>query len=102
MELGTQINKPFMDFIINELSSRLPKSELQRVGQIKKLMSPEFSDGFENKVLRVWKQIWKSDPSQKFPKPPAEGYKLASALTNISYVSTLMCPTGYNTTLRHL
>ncbi|KAJ8889569.1 hypothetical protein PR048_009068 [Dryococelus australis] len=40
----------FMDFIINLLSSRLPKLELQRVGQIQKLLSPEFSDGFEDKV----------------------------------------------------
>ncbi|KAJ8876657.1 hypothetical protein PR048_021104 [Dryococelus australis] len=68
-----------------------------------KLLSPEFSDGFEDEVLQgaepykddlpcfsalkgelqVWKQIWKSDPSQKFPKSPAEGYKQASALPNI-------------------
>ncbi|KAJ8887969.1 hypothetical protein PR048_007454 [Dryococelus australis] len=33
---------PSMDFIINELSSRFPKSELQRVGHIQKLLSPEF------------------------------------------------------------
>ncbi|KAJ8884602.1 hypothetical protein PR048_016459 [Dryococelus australis] len=30
--------------------NQLPKSELQRVGQIRKLLSPEFSDGFEDKV----------------------------------------------------
>ncbi|KAJ8879046.1 hypothetical protein PR048_019652 [Dryococelus australis] len=94
---------PFMDFIINEVSSRFTKSEIERVGQIQKLLSPEFSDGFEDEVLqgaepykddlpcfstlkgelRDWKQIWKSYPSQKFPKSHAEGYKQASAIPNI-------------------
>ncbi|KAJ8883129.1 hypothetical protein PR048_014969 [Dryococelus australis] len=41
-----------MDFIINELSFRFPKSELQRVGQIQKLLSPDFSDGLEDEVLQ--------------------------------------------------
>ncbi|KAJ8868907.1 hypothetical protein PR048_030448 [Dryococelus australis] len=77
MEMGTQINKsrtanlqknrsnfnpqtveeyyraavylPSTGFIINELSF---KSELQRIGQIKNLLSPEFSDGFEDEVLQ--------------------------------------------------
>ncbi|KAJ8869963.1 hypothetical protein PR048_028974 [Dryococelus australis] len=48
----TAVYLPFTDFIINELSSKLPKSELQRVGQIQKLLSPEFSNGFEDKVLQ--------------------------------------------------
>ncbi|KAJ8873201.1 hypothetical protein PR048_026834 [Dryococelus australis] len=113
---------PFMDFIINELSSRFPKPELQRVVQIQKLLSPEFSDGFEDEVqqgvepykddlycfsalkgeLRDWKQIWKSDLSQKFPKSPAEGYKQASALPNIRVLIQLLCvlPVTTNTLQR--
>ncbi|KAJ8883404.1 hypothetical protein PR048_015247 [Dryococelus australis] len=107
----TAVYLPFMYFIINELSSRLPKSELLGVQQTQKLLSPEFSDGFEDKVLkgaepykgnlpsfsalkgvlRVWKQIWKSEPSQKFPKSPAEGYEQASALPNIRILFQLLC-----------
>ncbi|KAJ8869334.1 hypothetical protein PR048_030909 [Dryococelus australis] len=49
----TAVYLSFMDFIISELSFRFPKSELQRVGQIQKLLSPEFSDGFEDEVLQV-------------------------------------------------
>ncbi|KAJ8897943.1 hypothetical protein PR048_003301 [Dryococelus australis] len=48
----TAVYLPFMDIIINELSFRFPKSELQRVGQIQKLLSPDFCDDFEDKVLQ--------------------------------------------------
>ncbi|KAJ8882670.1 hypothetical protein PR048_014482 [Dryococelus australis] len=44
----TAVYVPFMDFIINERSLRFPKSELQRVGHIQKLLSPDCSDGFED------------------------------------------------------
>ncbi|KAJ8894085.1 hypothetical protein PR048_006695 [Dryococelus australis] len=70
--------------------------KLTLVGQIQKLLSPEFSDGFEDEVLQgaepykddlpcfsalkgellVWKQIWKSDPSQKFPQSPGTTNRL--------------------------
>ncbi|KAJ8876994.1 hypothetical protein PR048_021446 [Dryococelus australis] len=50
----------FMDFIINELASSFPKSELQRVGQIQKLLSPECSDGFEDEVLQG-SELYKND-----------------------------------------
>ncbi|KAJ8887901.1 hypothetical protein PR048_007385 [Dryococelus australis] len=48
----TAVYLPFMDFIINELPSRFLKSKLQRVGQIQKLLPPEFSDGFKDEVLQ--------------------------------------------------
>ncbi|KAJ8896773.1 hypothetical protein PR048_002118 [Dryococelus australis] len=124
MEMGTLINKPRTTNLQKNRSNfnSFPKSELQRVGQIQKLLSPEFSDSFEDKVLqgaesfkddlpcfsalkgelRAWKQIWKSDPSQKFPVSPAEGYKLASAPPNIRVLFQLLCilPVTTNTVER--
>ncbi|KAJ8885884.1 hypothetical protein PR048_012090 [Dryococelus australis] len=82
---------PFMDFITNEISSTFPKSELQRVGQIQKLLSPEFSDGFEDEVAQG-------------AKPCKDDLPCFSALKGElrSSVSTLMCPTGYNEHSREL
>ncbi|KAJ8871752.1 hypothetical protein PR048_028089 [Dryococelus australis] len=118
----TAVYLPSMDFIINEVSSRFLKSQFQRVRRIQELLSPEFSDGFEDEVLqcakpykddipcfsalkgelRVWKQTWKSDSSQKFPKSPAEGYKQVSALQNIRVLFHLLCllPVTANTVER--
>ncbi|KAJ8878836.1 hypothetical protein PR048_019425 [Dryococelus australis] len=135
MEMGTQINKPrttnlqkkrsnFNSQTVEEYSCTavFPKSELQRVGQIQKLLSPEFCDGFEDEVLQgakpykddltwfsvlkgelqVRKQTWKSDPSQNFPKSPAEDYKQASAIPNVRVLSQLLCvlPVTTNTVER--
>ncbi|KAJ8887145.1 hypothetical protein PR048_013360 [Dryococelus australis] len=134
MEMGTQINKPkqptcrktdqtsIRKQLKNTIALQFPKSEFQRVGQIQKLLSPEFSDGFEDEVMQgaepykddlrcisalkgelpVWKQIWKSDSSQNFPKSPAEGYKQASALRNIRVMFQLLCvlPITTNTVQR--
>ncbi|KAJ8882693.1 hypothetical protein PR048_014505 [Dryococelus australis] len=38
--------------MISELAIRFPKSQLQIVGQIQKLLSPEFRDSFEDEVLQ--------------------------------------------------
>ncbi|KAJ8887129.1 hypothetical protein PR048_013344 [Dryococelus australis] len=64
MEMGTQINKPrttklqktdqisIRTHMKNTIALQFLKSELQRVRQIQKLLSPEFSGWFEDEVLR--------------------------------------------------
>ncbi|KAJ8868605.1 hypothetical protein PR048_030143 [Dryococelus australis] len=49
----TSVHLLLMNSIINGLSFIFPKSELLRVGQIQMLLSPDFCDGFEDKVLQV-------------------------------------------------
>ncbi|KAJ8869993.1 hypothetical protein PR048_029004 [Dryococelus australis] len=121
MEMGTQMNKPrttnlqknrpnfnsqtveeyyhtavylhFMGFIINELSFKFPKSGLQRVGQIQKLLSPDFSDGFKDEVL-FGRRITGLEADMKirpFTKVSSLLWKVTSALPNIRVLFQLLC-----------
>lgn len=101
---------PFLDYLINELSSRFPKSQMIQIGQIQKLLSPEFSEDCEESVLqgaelyrddlpyfpalegelKIWKQIWAAK-LQDFIKYPAEAYTLASDLPNVRVLLQIIC-----------
>ncbi|KAJ3649397.1 hypothetical protein Zmor_021144 [Zophobas morio] len=97
---------PFLDYLLKEMSSRFPRTQLQRIGQLQKLLSHNFSDEDVDDVLQgaeLYKgdlpcflalkgelQIWQH-MRENLPNSPAEAYKRAMALPNIRTLCQLLC-----------
>nr|CAI5841335.1 unnamed protein product [Callosobruchus analis] len=99
---------PFIDYLINELSSRFPP-QLCRIGQLLKLLVNELSDEDLEDILQsaelhkndlpcfealrgelqIWQQINLS--SSEILKSPADAFKKAKLLPNIQTICQLLC-----------
>lgn len=97
---------PFVDYLISEMSSRFPSTQLQRIGQLQKLLSHSFSDQDIEEVmqgaevykedlpcflalkgeLKIWRQM-----KENIPKSAADAYKRATMLPNIRTLCQLLC-----------
>ncbi|XP_054263675.1 52 kDa repressor of the inhibitor of the protein kinase-like [Macrosteles quadrilineatus] len=108
----TSIYVPFLDFLISELNSRFPKTELSQIGKLQMLLPAEgrFQEGFQDLVLEgarlyandlpcydalkgelsIWKHMWASR-SQDFPKCPAHAMRYTTSLPNISVLIQIIC-----------
>ncbi|KAK9703603.1 hypothetical protein QE152_g29234 [Popillia japonica] len=107
----TSVFIPFLDFILNELTTRFPKHEMKCVGKLQMPLSSNFEKGYHNEILegaylykddlpcfsalegelQIWKYIWKSLPEKKRPKHPAQAYRLADAPPNVRMLLQLLC-----------
>lgn len=102
---------PFLDFIINELKTRFPKTEMECMGKLQHLLSPDINDAYISDILQgaikyredlpcfaalkgelqIWRQMWKSNPEKNMPKHPTQAYKYADSLPNIKVLLQLLC-----------
>jgi hypothetical protein len=109
---------PFLDFIISELNTRFPKTEMECVGKLQHLLSSKLNDECINDILQgavkykddlpcysalkgellIWKNMWKSNPDKKMPSHPAEAYKFSESLPNIQVLLQLLCTLPVTTT----
>lgn len=100
------VYNPFLDYMLSEMSSRFPRAAMQRIGQLQKLLSRNFSDEDIEDVLQgaeVYKEdlpcllalkgelkIWQQ-MRENIPVSPADAYKRATVLPNIRTLCQLLC-----------
>lgn len=106
------VHLPFIDFIINELSTRFPKTQMIQIGNLQKLLpeKAQFVEDYETSVLKgsvlyqsdlpcfqalngelsIWKHMW-TNQTEKFPITPAEAIKYTEDLPNIKTLLQIIC-----------